>query len=1398
MNANAHPPAESPTHRFSVSPSQDSLIERLIEWSARNKFMVFMLVGALFAGGIYGLKRTPLDALPDLSDVQVIVFTPWEGRSPNLVEDQITYPIVTKLVSAPHVRVARGYSFFGYSFVYAIFDDGTDVYWARSRVLEYLQALSGSLPEGVTPTLGPDASGVGWGFQYALVDRSGKNDLAQIRAFQDWHLRYWLQSIEGVAEVATFGGFEKQYQVEIDPDRLLAYNIPLTRVVSAIRSANNDVGGRELERFGTTYLIRGKGYIQSLDDLRLVVVGADAKGTPVLLKDVARNIAVGPEMRRGAGDFNGEGETVGGIVVVRYGQNVLEVIDRIKAKLAEVKPSLPDGVEVVTTYDRSGLIRDSIHTLTRTILEESIIVCLVVIVFLLDFGGAARAIVTLPIAVALAFIPMYLMGLTANIMSLAGIAISIGVLCDEAVVMVENVHKRLEHAPPGLSRHQKQEIIISACKQLGKPLFFALLVITVSFLPVFTLEAQEGRLFKPLAFTKTFTMAWAAFLSITIGPALIVLMTGAKVIPEHKHPISRLLHRLYYPWVSALMRRRILSITLAVLAVASAIPVYTGTGDLGERMATRVPGHGRISTTLRSILAYRGLGSEFMPPLNEGTMLYMPTSLPTMSITEATRLMQIQDRIIKQFPEVLTVHGKAGRSETATDPAPMEMFETVIQLKPRSEWRKIPQARWYSGWAPEWLRSTLCKVWKDQRPLSWDELTSELDAALQIPGQVNAWTMPIKTRIDMLSTGIRTPVGIKVFGADLGEINKLGEHLESVLRDVPGTRSVYAERTTGGYYLDIIPNRQAIARYGLNVMDVLTVVETAIGGMPVAKTVEGRERFTISVRYSRELRDDPEKLKRVLVPVAMETANPGNGETAMSGIADSPSRRFSGSIPQTPLGELADIHVTTGPPLIKNEDGALTGWVYVDVAGRDIGSYVQDAKRAVEEKIVGAGLLPSGYRLEWTGQYEYMLRVQDRLKVVVPVTLLLIFVLLYMNFKSVPETLIILLSIPFAMTGSIWMLWLMHYHLSIAVWVGIIALAGLAAQTGTVMIIYLDEAFHAYQRAGRMNTQHDLFEAITYGAVQRVRPKLMTVCMITFGLVPALWAHGAGAEAIQRIAAPMVGGLITSTILTLEIVPAIYSLWRGRQVQWVKGPRPPRKSWDELSHEFVEMERAGHHDAVATSPTPPPGHAGPEAAAPSARRARWWWWAVGAIVLAVVAGAIWASRKPMSTVPPPPTQALPKPPAIEPVILTAAQAAVAKNFFTTAAAVSESLAADNLPAFNRLVPEVAPALEKLTGALPSDHPWLPRLAGIVRAGKLVPAGDLADARREFLPFSVAVSEFAGVARQQNEAFRSLKLYRCPMAPNPGLWIQTNGPLRNPYFGSEMLDCGNEVTTGASP
>ena len=1103
------------------------MIEKIIDWSARNKFFVFAFVIVLFAGGAYCLRNTPLDAIPDSSDVQVVVLAQWEGRSPDLIEDQITYPIVSKLVSAPRVKAVRGFSYFGYSFVYVIFSDGTDNYWARSRVLEYMQGIQANLPPGVAPELGPDATGVGWSFQYALVDHSGKHDAAELRSFQDWYLRYWLQGIEGVAEVAAFGGFEKQYQVELDPQQLAAHNIPLDRVVAAIRASNTEVGGRELERNGSTYLVRGHGYVTSADDLRNVVVApAAGGGAPLRLTDVARNISVGPEMRRGAGDLDGRGETVGGIVVVRYGQNVLDVIDRVKQRLAEIKPSLPEGVEVVTTYDRSGLIHRAIGTLTRTLIEESVIVLIVVLVFLLDIGGALRCIVTLPIAVALAFIPMYFMGLTANIMSLGGIAIAIGAMVDEAVVMVENVHKRLEHAAPDIDKAARREIVIDACRQLGKPLFFSLLIITVSFLPVFALEAQEGRLFKPLAFTKTFSMAWAAFLSITIGPALIVLLTGSRVIPESRHPVSRFLQHLYYPWVSALMRRRFLSIAIALAAIASSVPVFFK------------------------------LGREFMPPLNEGDILYMPTTLPTVSIAEARRLMQLQDRILKSFPEVLTVHGKAGRAETATDPAPMEMFETVVQLKPEAEWRTVARPRWYSSWAPDWLKRPLRSIWPEQRPMSWDELVAEMDKALKLPGQVNAWTMPIKNRIDMQTTGVRTPVGVKIYGKDLAKIAEIGRAIENAVRDVPGLRSVYAERVTGGMYLDITPRREAIARYGLNAADVLMVVETAIGGMAIDRTIEGRERYSINVRYSRELRDDPDKLARVLVPVM------GSGGM--------------GNILQVPLGELADIKYTGGPPMIRDENGNLAGWVYIDMTGRDIGTFVRDAKAAVKKGVEDAGLLPTGYSLAWTGQYEFMLRIEQRMKVIVPLTLALIFFLLYANFRSIPATLIILLSIPFAVTGSIWMLHLLDFSLSIAVWVGIIALAGLAAQTGIVMIVYLEEAFHAWKAAGRMNTQHDLFEAITYGAVQRVRPKLMTVMTMMLGLMPLLWSHGAGSDVMRRIAAPMIGGLITSSLLTLEIVPAIYSFWRGRQVKWVKGPRPPRRSWSELSAEFHAAEAAAH------------------------------------------------------------------------------------------------------------------------------------------------------------------------------------------------------------------------------
>lgn len=1096
------------------------MIERIIEYSAQNRFMVFLFVTILTFIGLWAMRNVPLDAIPDLSDVQVIIFTEWKGRSPNLVEDQITYPIVTAMLAAPKSTVVRGYSFFGLSFVYVLFEDGTDIYWARSRVLEYLSGIMTQLPPGVQPVLGPDATGVGWGFEYALVDKTGQNDLQQLRAFQDWYLRYWLQSVDGVAEVATVGGFEKQYQVDLDPNKLLAYNLPLKKVIAAIRRSNADVGGRTVEMAGREYFVRGRGYIQKVEDLENVVLGTTEHGTPIFLRDVAK-VHLGPELRRGIAELDGQGEVVGGIVVVRFGENVLKVIERVKKKLEEVKPSLPPGVEVVVTYDRSDLIHRSIETLKEKLIEESLIVSLVVILFLFHFRSALVAIVVLPIAVVISFIPMYAQKLTSNIMSLGGIAIAIGAMVDAAVVLIENAHKKSEHEPHDLEEQPdgtwrcprkpehvyphggecpvcRQEIIIQAAKEVGKPLFFSLLIITVSFLPVFTLEQQEGRLFKPLAYTKTYCMFFASLLSITLAPALMVLLIRGKIVHENEHPVSRRLQRWYYPWVSALMRRRPLSIAIAVLVVVSCLPIY------------------------------RKIGHEFMPPLNEGDMLYMPTTLPGISITEAGKILQVQDKIIKQFPEVDVVFGKVGRARTSTDPAPLSMVETNIILhRDPQKWLQVPIKRWYSSWAPEPLKKILRLLWPEERPRTWEELVEALDAACKFPGWTNAWTMPIKTRIDMLTTGIRTPIGIKIYGPQLDEIQRLGEQLENIISRVPGTRSVYAERVTGGYFIDFLPQREEAARYGLTVEDVEDIVMTAIGGMVIDSTVEGRERYTINVRYARELRDDLEKLRRVLVSTPTGA--------------------------QIPITQVADIRVTTGPPVVKDEDGQLTGWVYVDVTGRDIGGYVAEAKKAVAEQLD----LPPGYTLKWAGQYEFMQRVAQRLKLVVPITLAIIVVMLFMNFGSLAQTFIVLLSVPFALTGSIWILYLLKYNLSIAVWVGMIALAGLAAETGVVMIVYLDEAFEMFKARGLMRHQYDLFAAITYGAVQRVRPKLMTVACILMGLLPIMWSHGAGADVMKRIAAPMVGGVITSSILTLEIVPAIYSLWRQRQVRWIRPRRRP-------------------------------------------------------------------------------------------------------------------------------------------------------------------------------------------------------------------------------------------------
>ena len=1102
------------------------MIERIIDYSARNAFIVLLVVAALIAWGVFAIIHVPLDAIPDLTDVQVIVFTEWMGRSPDLVEDQITYPIVTSLLGAPRVTTVRGISMFGMSFVYVIFEDGTDLYWARSRVLEYMSEVEGRLPEGADLRIGPDATGVGWVYQYVIVEKpicpvdgkvttrtspyeteqagrvvyfdskkcmqqfeadperhaqsptrvDSRLNLGEIRGFQDWHLKYWLESVPGVAEVASIGGFQKQYQVTVDPNKLSALGIPLDRVIAAIRSGNTDVGGRSIEFSGREYVVRGLGYVKSPADLEAMPLGTDGMGTPILLRDVG-GVSEGPDQRRGIADLDGEGEVVGGIVVMRYGENALNVIRRVKAKLAAVEPALPEGLEIVPTYDRSTLIERSIATLRRTLIEESIIVSLVIVIFLLHVPSALRAIITLPIAVLASFIPMYYMGLTSNIMSLGGIAIAIGVMVDESVVMIENVHKRLEHAPPDADR---KEIIIAACKEIGRPMFFSLLVIVVSFMPIFTLEAQEGKLFRPLAYTKTFSVLFASFLSITLAPVLMVAFMRGRIRPETEHPVSVWMQRWYRPWVSALVRRRAISITIAVLAVASCL-----------------------------LIVHR-IGSEFMPELNEGDVLYMPTTVPGISTTEAQKLVQLQDQIIRRFPEVERVFGKIGKSDTATDPAPLDMVETTVMIKQ-------DQKQWRKG-------------------MDYEKLLQEMTHELTLPGVSRGGLQwPIKTRIDMLTTGIRSPVGIKIMGPDLQTIESIGQHLEAVLRRVPGTRDVYAERTTGGSYLDIIPRRQDAARYGLSVSDVLMLVETAIGGMNTDTAIEGRERYSINVRYPRELRDDLDKLKRVLVPVMAS----GGQTTGMGGGAPGAS---AGT--QVPLGQLADIRVSSGPPMIRDENGSLSGWVYVYVSGRDIGRYVADAQKAVAREVK----FPPGYYPVWTGEYEYMVRLRQRLTLIVPLTLFIIAVLLYFNFRSLAQTAIVMLSLPFALTGSLWILYLLHYNFSAAVWVGIIALGGVAAETGVVMIVYLDEAFHRHQREGKMNNLHDLFESITEGAVQRVRPKVMTVMCILMGLLPLMWSHGSGAEVMRRIAAPMIGGLITSTILTLEIVPAIYSFWRQRQI----------------------------------------------------------------------------------------------------------------------------------------------------------------------------------------------------------------------------------------------------------
>jgi copper/silver efflux system protein len=1100
------------------------MIRRVIRFSAENPFLVVGAVAAAVVFAVYTLRQTRLDALPDLSDTQVIVYSRWD-RSPDILEDQVTYPIVSTLLGTPRVKAIRGFSDFGFSYVYVIFEDGTDLYWARSRVLEYLSKIQSRLPEGVKTELGPDATGVGWVYQYALVDHSGRHSLDELRSFQDWTLRYALQSVPGVAEVASIGGYQRQYQITVDPNRLAAYGIALDTVVDAVRKSNDETGGRLVELAGREFMVRGRGYAKSTADLEQVVVKVAPGGVPVLLRDVAR-VVLGPEIRRGVSDLDGQGNAVGGIVVMRHGENALDLIRRVQAKLAELGPALPSGVEVVPTYDRSTLIERAIDTLRHELTIEMIIVALVILVFLWHVPSALVPILTIPISVLLAFIPLHALGVTVNIMSIAGIAISIGVLVDGAIVEVENAYNRIHRWQAEGRKGSFHDVRLGALLEVGPSVFFSLLVIAVAFLPIFALVDQEGRLFKPLAYSKNLAMALAALLAITLNPAQRMLF--ARIEPytfrprwlswlatktlvgtyhsEERHPISRAIFRVYDPACRFVLRHPRKVIAAAVALVAVSIPVY-----------------------------FR-LGREFMPPLNEGTILYMPTTLPGMAVAQAQELLTAQDRVLRGFPEVQRVFGKAGRADTSTDPAPFSMTETTVVLRPPEEWREKP--RWYSSWAPEWSKPFFRPIWSDR--ISWDELVDEMDRALQSPGVTNAWTMPIKTRIDMLSTGVRTPVGIKVYGSDLATIEKLGQQIEAVVRNIPGTRSVFAERVAGGYFLDITPRRDQLARYGLTIADLQMVISTAIGGENVTTTVEGRARYPVNVRYPRELRDDPERLGRVLVPVPVvaPAASPPAGAMAESSVG-------AGRGAQVPLAQLADIQLLQGPSMLRDENGFLVGYVYVDIAGRDIGGYVTEAKRLVERHVP----LPVGTSLQWSGQYENMIRVKERLKVVVPITLLLIFALLYANTKSAFKASVVMLAVPFSAIGAIWLFWLLGYNVSIAGWVGMIALLGLDAETGVFMLLFLDLAWDEARRAGRLRDETDADEAILHGAVRRVRPKMMTVAAAFMGLLPIMFSTSAGADVMKRIAAPMIGGLVTSFVLELLVYPAVYKLWKAREVR---------------------------------------------------------------------------------------------------------------------------------------------------------------------------------------------------------------------------------------------------------
>jgi copper/silver efflux system protein len=1145
------------------------MVERIIEWSVRYKWVVFVASFALALFAADSVRKTPLDALPDISDPQVIIYTEWMGRSPDLVEDQITYPLVRALQSTPGVQTVRGYSMFGMSFTYALFGEGTDIYWARTRVLEQLGRVQQLLPPGVSPTLGPDASGVGWVYQYVLKDSTGRMDLAELRALQDFTVRPALQAVAGVAEVASLGGFERQYQIVIDPDRLVGFGLTVTDITRSVRDANAEVGARVLELAGREYVLRGRGYVKALADLEQSVVAVGAGGTPIRLGDVAR-LRYGPEIRRGAADWNGTGEAVGGIVVMRIGSNALQVIRALQAEMATLR--LPDGVRLIPTYDRSELILGSVETLTDTLIQQAIIVTIICLVFLFHARSALVVMIVLPLSVLLSFIGIRYLGLSSNIMSLGGIAIAIGELADAAIVLIENAHVRLAAAPPGSDR---QRIIVDACKEVGRPIFFSLLLITISFLPIFTLAGQAGRLFMPLAYTKTFAMFAAAMLSITLTPPLMVLLLKGRFRTEATNPVSRLLSAVYRPIAVLVVRFRILVVAAAAVLMIATVPTF------------------------------QRLGSEFMPPLDEGSLLVMPTTFPGIAIEEARRALTAQNRIIMRFPEIASVHGKVGRAETATDPAQLDMIESVIALRPRADWPTRYTPRWYSTTAPDWVKRGLRRLWPEQQARTLAELSRDLDTALRMPGYQMAISPPIRTRIDMLTTGVRTPVGIKVFGEDLKEIERISVSLEGLLRQVPGTRSTFAERQTGREYVDIVPNREAIARYGLTVRDVQDVVEAAVGGMPISTAIAGRARFSINLRYAADRRSDPQALRRILVPVQVTGsvadvagANTGAGATvqaggmvasgatgggggmgsmggggqpgirgssasaslaapSMGGLSVSPDLMEQGRQPgaAVPLGELADVRVTTGPPMIKDENGVLVGYVFADIdqTQRDLGGWVNDAKAVVASQLT----LPAGYRLQWTGQYEFLAQMEARLRYVIPLTLVLVVALLYLSMRGWPQTFLVLSSLPFAVAGSVWLLAFMHYNLSTAVWVGLIAVAGVAAETGIVMVVYLDEAFARYMREGRIQTPADVDAAVVEGAAARVRPLVMTVATTVLGLMPLLWESGVGADVSARTAAPVVGGLWSCMLLTLLVLPAAYAMWRRHQVRVAMAVRLP-------------------------------------------------------------------------------------------------------------------------------------------------------------------------------------------------------------------------------------------------